>query len=80
MGIMDKAKELLDKTDIDEKIVAKAGELKEKVKDAKLDEKAKAGFEAAKTKVRETLDKTDLDEKVAAKAKEIKDKIEDKLD
>ena len=69
-GLKKTADELLEKTDVDEKAVAKYKELKDKAEaymaetdvDEKLKEKAKS-----------VLDKTDIDEKIAGKVGELKD-------
>ena len=57
----------LDKTDIDEKIAAKAGELKQKVDTAleqtDIDDKILAKAGELKEKAEQALEKTDLDEK-----------------
>ena len=80
------ADELLEKTDIDDKAVAKFNELKGKAQafmadsdvDDKLKEKAQSVLdktdldEKLKAKAQEMLDKTDLDEKVAGKVEELK--------
>ncbi len=80
----------LDKTDIDDKIVAKAGALKEKVSEEiekrDLDEKAKdfagkagaaikSGAGTVKEKIDEGLEKTDIDDKIKAKFEDVKEKV-----
>lgn len=62
-GISKKANEILDKTDIDEKIVDTAKKVKESVSD----------------KVSEVLDKTDIDEKIADTAKKVKKTVSEKV-
>ena len=82
MGLLDdlkgKVDSVLDKTDLDEKILAKAGELKEKAKEAldktDIDEKIAAKAGELKEKAKEALNKTDIDDKILAKAGELKDK------
>ena len=80
--------ELLDKTDIDEKIMEKAGALKDKAVEAKekatdfienngLDEKVKGAAATLKGKADELLEKTDIDDKIKAQAEVIKDKAEE---
>ena len=78
--IQEGAKGLLDKTDIDEKVVATAKDLKGKAQElldkTDVDEKVVAAAKDLKGKAQELLDKTDVDEKVVAAAKDLKDKAQ----
>ena len=58
-GLKDKAQDVLDKTDIDDKIKEKAEKVKDTVED----------------KVDDVLDKTDIDEKIKDKVGDIKEKF-----
>ena len=62
MALKDKIQEALDKTEVDDKIVAGV----------------KKGASKVEEVVGKALDKTDLDEKFVAKAGELKDKIKGK--
>ena len=76
--IQEGAKGLLDKTDLDEKVVAAAKDLKGKAQElldkTDVDEKVVSAAKDLKGKAQELLDKTDVDEKVVAAAKDLKDK------
>ena len=78
-GLKDKVDDLLEKTDIDEKIVEKAGALKDKagefLEKTNIDEKVVEKAGELKDKAGELLEKTDLDEKIAEKAGALKDKV-----
>ena len=69
-SVKGKVQEILDKTDVDDKLIDKAKGLKDKAGDA----------------VEGALDKTDIDDKIKAKADEVLDKtdidekIKDKID
>ena len=75
MDIKEKINGVLEKTDIDDKIKEKAGELKDKVDDAlektDIDDKIKdaAGNvkDKAKEKAEDLLEKTDIDDKIKEK-------------
>ncbi len=68
--IKDKADDILEKTDLDEKLMEKANEAKEKIKEAELGEKVKSAAADIKEKADEVLEKTDIDDKIKAKAEE----------
>ena len=76
-GLKDKAQDVLDKTDIDDKIIDGAKKAKDKIKDAKLDEKLKDAAGKAKDAAQGVLDKTDIDEKIVDAATKAKDKAAD---
>ena len=83
MALKDKIQSALDKTDVDDKIVAGVKNAGAKVKNVldktDVDDKIVAGVKKGAGKVEEVvgnaLDKTDIDEKIAAKAGELKDKL-----
>ena len=78
--IQETAKNVLDKTDIDEKIVGAAKDLKGKAQElldkTDVDEKIVDAAKGLKDKAQEALDKTDVDEKIVDAAKGLKDNAE----
>ena len=79
--LQEAAKNVLDKTDIDEKIVAAAKDLKAKAQEAlektDVDEKVVETAKGLKDKAQAVLDKTDVDEKIKEAAKGLKDKAQE---
>lgn len=73
--LQESAKALLDKTDIDEKVIAAAKDVQVKAQElldkTDIDEKVVAAAKDVQAKAQELLDKTDIDEKVAAAAKDV---------
>ena len=78
-GISDTIQNILDKTDIDEKVVDAAKGLKDKVQDVldktDIDEKVADAAKGLKDKVQGVLDKTDIDDKIVDGAKSVLGKI-----
>ena len=85
MGLFDKVRdsvnEFLDKTDLDEKVVAGAKSVKEKVTEAldktDLDEKVMAGVKSVKDTVTDAMDKSGLNEKIAAGTRTVMEKMDE---
>lgn len=79
--LQESAKSVLDKTDIDDKIVAAAKDLKAKAQEVldktDVDDKVVETAKGLKAKAQSVLDKTDVDEKIAEAAKGLKDKAQE---
>ena len=74
-GLKDKAQDVLDKTDIDDKLMDAAKKAKKDMEDGKLEGKLKDAAGKAKDAAQGVLDKTDIDDKIMDAAKNVKDKI-----
>ena len=79
--LQESTKNVLDKTDIDEKIVAAAKDLKGKAQEilekTDVDEKIAEAAKSMKEKAQSILDKTDVDEKITEAAKGLADKAQE---